>query len=333
MFKAAINGFGRFGLGLYQAWFEDRHCEYAITHINDPSLTIEKVRSILLNDEIIDCFHKYKIDILGNRLIIIDNRSIVTSVVFTQGKIKDVPWLGVPDIVFECSTLSDNHEFLPNMITKNTSTAIVGSVICEADNILIMGYNHKSYNPDSDKVISFGSCTVIPGMHVISLMKQVCDINQCCINITHSVPKWQLDSGKWPSLRRKDCTLEQVAKKLMPKLGDDVKVNYTYAPYHGVSMMDFSFTLRNPITKPELLAMFEGESSSGSWRRYIAIDSIDEGSETYIRSRLSLTIIKSSLDIRGNCVYFYGYFNNEGSGIRLHELAKYILNIRAKEPV
>lgn len=39
---AGINGFGRFGLGLFRAWFFDPNRQYDISFINDDTINIQK---------------------------------------------------------------------------------------------------------------------------------------------------------------------------------------------------------------------------------------------------------------------------------------------------
>lgn len=71
-------------------------------------------------------------------------------------------------------------------------------------------------------------------------------------------------------------------------------------------------------------ALSEGEIDSRQESIVRLVES-DEGAHAHIHAQTSIDIVLSSLDVRDNRVYFFGYFNNDGSGNRLHELAKSLL--------
>ncbi|MBI4992618.1 MAG: hypothetical protein HZC26_00555 [Candidatus Magasanikbacteria bacterium] len=162
---------------------------------------------------------------------------------------------------------------------------------------------------------------------MISWVERQFKVMQCAINIIHSVPKWQLDAGRWKTIERKVCSLESVAPKIIRTIeAKGIKVNYTYAPYCGASLMDFEFTVTKKVTTQRFLDLLVQEVNSGALTGIVSLTENNDGAGKHVNSRFSIDIIKSSIDIRDDKIYFFGYFNNEGSGIWLHELAKYILN-------
>jgi glyceraldehyde-3-phosphate dehydrogenase/erythrose-4-phosphate dehydrogenase len=325
---AAINGFGRFGFGLFRSWFEDLDSTYDIGFINDDVLTINDIISILKTDPIVTEFHS--LDIRRSDNILLIERTSGSSgekILITSGPIESASWLGAPNLIFDCSGRNKSYSDYRRLLGKNTSNIIIGATTEVADTTLIMGYNHSNYTSSADKVISFGSCTVIPGVHLLSFVNSNFGSLKCSVNIVHSVPKWQLDAGKWKTIARKVCSLESVAPKVIKSISPkDIKVNYTYAPYYGVSLMDFDFTLRKPITRSQFVDQLSKEIDKGKFKGIVSLIELDSGAESQINSRFSIVIVKSSIDVRDDRLYFFGYFNNEGSGIRLHELAKFIIH-------
>lgn len=322
---AAINGFGRFGLGLFRAWFFDPKSTYDITYINDDFIGIEKIASILKTDPIVTDFHDLAISVDGDILSIAKDGK-TTPIKVTKGQIEAAPWLGTPDYLFECSGITRDHSGIHSLVKSNTKNVLVGAVVDTADATLVMGANNGDYNKATDKVISFGSCTVVPGVNMISWIDKLWGVRHCSVNIVHSVAKWQLDQGRWTTIERKACSLEKVVPEAIHTMNPkQIKVNYTYAPYYGPSLMDFDLTVSKKVTAEEFVESLKKEMSEGDFRGIVSLVDTDEGADKHINSRFSIDIIKSSIDIRDNRIFFYGYFNNEGSGIRLHELAEYII--------
>lgn len=323
--SAAISGFGRFGLGLFRAWYFDRNSTYDIAYINDDFIDIQKIASILKEDSIVSDFHALDITIDEDALIITEpDREVRIKV--TKGQIKSAPWLGVPDYLFECSGITRNHSNIHNLVAGNTKNVLVGAVIDNADATLVMGANNQDYDKVKDKVISFGSCTVVPGVNVISWADKLFGVKHASVNIVHSVAKWQLDQGRWATIERKACSLEKVVPQAVHSLQPrQIKVNYTYAPYFGPSLMDFGITISKETTEKEFIDLLTHEIKDGAFKDIVSLVETDEGANHHINSRFSIDVIKSSIDVRGDRIFFYGYFNNEGSGIRLHELAEYVI--------
>jgi len=305
---AAISGFGRFGLGLFRAWYFDPDSTYDIAYINDDYIDIYKIALILKDDPIVTDFHDLSVEIEENTLVISEEDREVRITV-TQGQIESAPWLGVPDYLFECSGITRNHNNIHSLVTGNTKNVLVGAAIDKADATLVMGANHREYNKTTDKVISFGSCTVVPGVNVISWAEKLLGVKHASVNIVHSVAKWQLDQGRWTTIERKSCSLEKVVPQaihtLTPK---QIKVNYTYAPYYGPSLMDFEVAASKEVTAEEFTKLLADEVNDGSFKNLVSLTEVDDGADNHIHSRFSIDIVKSSIDVHDDRIFFYGYF-------------------------
>lgn len=323
---ACLNGFGRFGLNLFWWYFSDTNCQYKIKYVHDANLTAGEILEIIRSDKIVIGFQDFEISCSNNRIVFKGRNDFVEEVIVTTGPISEAEWVGKVDFILDCSGKLESRRTADELLTGNTKIVIISAITQATNCNLIMGFNHTSYHPQRHTIISFGSCTVNPGILILSIFCKRLTIMSSTINIIHSVPEWQLKKGLRNTLSRKYCTLEKLAPKLISSLKPKaVKVNYTFVPFSGVSIMDFEFCFREDISKKKIISLFLHGIATGNLNNYIAIEESDIGPETYLRSPYSLTVIKSSFDVRDNRLYFFGYFNNEGSGIRMHELASYIV--------
>lgn len=324
--EAGLNGFGRFGFGLFRAWFFDAKALYTISYLNDNLLKIDDITRILQSDPVITDFHNVPLRVERDHIHMSRPNGREVEIQVTHGQVHSASWLGKPDIMFECSGITRDNSRCHDFLIGNTQNVIVASTVTNADATLVMGYNHDSYDKTAHKVVSFGSCTVIPGVNMLAFMHRHFKFKSCMINIIHSVPKWQLDAGRWKTIARKVCSLERVGPLILPFVKPDtLKINYTYAPYHGVSLMDFQFNLESSISRDSFIQTLTKEMESGRLKNLVTMIDEDTGAENQTDSQYSLVIIKSSIDTRDDRMFFFGYFNNEGSGIRLHELAQHVL--------
>ena len=103
MIKIGINGFGRFGLHLLKYWLDrsNQSC-FKIRYINDDYLDIKKSYDLIVNDKYV-IFNKYKVQVSGDFLTILEPNGVEHEILFTNSKQKSIPWIGKPEIFFECS--------------------------------------------------------------------------------------------------------------------------------------------------------------------------------------------------------------------------------------
>lgn len=329
--SAMINGLGRFGLGVLSAWFEDRHRTYSIDHINDDVLTIEQIATTLRSDPVVQTFHRADVRWSGDTLSLTGEDGRQVSLRVTTGDLA-AHSREQKQLLFDCSGRASNFARYKSTLSHVADLVLIGATTVLADATLIMGYNETDFDRARHRVVSFGSCTVIPGIHILNRMQRVFGVRAVLINIVHSVPRWQLEQGKWAGLARKVCSLEAAAATLIPDLPPQTtKVNYTYAPYAGASLMDFAFDLFRPASPEQILEALSVRAPSEHAPNIVGLVASDRGGQAHLMSRTSIDIVAPSIDVRHNRAYFFGYFNNDGSGNRLHELAKDLLR-RSHKP-
>ena len=144
--EAGINGFGRFGLHLLKYWLDrSDQSHFNILYINDDRLDINKAYELIVNDKYV-IFNKYKIQVSNDHLMILEPNGTKHKILFTNYKQKSIPWIGKPDIFFECSGKCTEANNCSAFLMKNTKTVLISATSWDAEKTLVYGYNHEEYN-------------------------------------------------------------------------------------------------------------------------------------------------------------------------------------------
>ena len=316
---AGINGFGRFGLHLIKYWLDRaEESSFSISYINDDFLNIDHIHQILLNDKAV-FFNKYKIKKIGSTLRFLKADGTAYEIVCSNSKKDEIPWLGEPDIFFECSGKNTMRDDSVGFLKDNTKTVVISATSWDPDKTLVYGFNHEEYTPN-DKIISYGSCTVNAYVPLSEFINQECEIIDSDVNVIHNIQEYVLDDNL--TLNRKFCTLEKSAVQLLDFVTEEnFVVNYTVIPYTGVSMIDFRFRVKKVDSFTE---KFEESVTSGSLKGLYGISDKDRGPEVHNCTPFSSVIIREGIKIKNNNIYLPAYFDNENSVNRYYDLVNFI---------
>jgi glyceraldehyde 3-phosphate dehydrogenase len=322
--SAGINGFGRFGLHLLKYWLDrNNEANFTIDFINDDTLSIFQSYDIIIKDEFV-IFNKYKIKINGNELIFLEPNGSIHKIQFSNNSKSEIPWLGKPDIFFECSGKNAAKSDCTDFIQGNTERVIISATSWDPDITLVYGFNHEEYKP-SQKVISYGSCTVNAYLPLANYLNYKYGVEDSDVNVVHNIQKYRLEENN--TLIRKFCTLEKSATNMLDFVNENnFVVNYTVIPYTGVSMIDFRFRLQSNITVEDLLSDLEHEFLEGSLKNIYGLSEVDIGPEVYNCTTYSTVLIKENIKIVNGNLYLPGYFDNENSVNRYFDLIQHITN-------
>ena len=321
---AGINGFGRFGLHLLKYWL-DRNLEssFRIDYINDDYLDINKAYDLITNDKYVK-FSKYKIQVSDDYLMILEPNGSKHEILFTNYENNSIPWLGEPNLLFECSGKNTEAKNCSGYFKNKTNTVLISATSWDAEKTLVFGYNHQDYDSDL-KLISYGSCTVNAYMPLAKWMEKTYGVSDSDVNVIHNLQEYRLHDNN--TLNRKFCTLEESAKILMPSVNDEnFLVNYTVIPYSGVSMIDFRFKLKESINLNQFVQDFDIAINDGVLKDLYGLNGKDTGPEIHNCTTFSTVFIKEGIKCIGNNIYLQGYFDNENSVNRFYDLANYISN-------
>jgi len=322
MIKVGINGFGRFGLHLLKYWLDrNANSNFKISYINDDFLKIKDAYDIIINDNYVK-FNKYKVQITGESLTILEPNGNKHEIFYTNSEQQSIPWIGEPNLIFECSGKFTVAKKCSNYLKNKTKTVIISATSWDADKTLIYGYNHDDYNIKS-KIISYGSCTVNAYIPFAAWIDDNYEIIDSDVNVIHNIQGYRMEDNC--TLNRKFCTLEKSAKLLMDSINDNnFMVNYTVVPYTGVSMIDFRFRINKFIDKKALINDLQEAINVGSLKNLYALHEIDIGPEIHNCTIYSTVFIKDGIKILNDNLYLQSYFDNENSVNRFYDLSDYI---------
>ncbi len=323
--KAGINGFGRFGLHITKYWL-DRSDEstFSIGYINDDTLTIEQSIEILKKDTTV-IFNKYKIKKIENKIRFLKPNGVIDEIEYSNEEKNHIPWLGKPDLFFECSGKNTVKKDCLRFLKGKTKVVIISATSWNADKTFLYGFNNKEYKTKY-KIISYGSCTVNAFVPLGAFMDKAYGIIDADVNVVHNIQEHRLERNN--TLNRKFCTLEKSGPQLLKCLNKkNFKVNYTVVPYTGVSIIDFRFRLKKcPSTSRFITTLEEAMQGDGLLKGLYNMHQDDRGPEVHNCTPFSAVFIKENLKIINDQAYIFAYFDNENSANRYYDLANYIAN-------
>jgi glyceraldehyde 3-phosphate dehydrogenase len=150
--KIGINGFGRIGrMVLRAAYARDDIVIAAVNDLTDPHTL----------------GHLLKYDSVHRRLdadVTVDRNSIIVGGkqigVISERDPSKLPWkdLGV-DIVLECTGLFRDRAQASRHLDAGAKKVVISAPATDPDITVVMGVNHKQYDPKRHHVISNASCT------------------------------------------------------------------------------------------------------------------------------------------------------------------------------
>tara|TARA_B100001758_G_C18401382_1_gene609249 strand:+ start:801 stop:1793 length:993 start_codon:yes stop_codon:yes gene_type:complete len=322
-----VNGFGRFGLHLMKFYIDNfKTCNYEIKYINDDTLNIDEVFNIILNDKYVN-FNKIKVLKEGDYLSFLQPDGYSHKILYSNNSSKEIPWTGDVDYFFECSGKHTIKKSSLKFLKGKTKRVIISATSWDCDSTLVYGFNHKNLN-DSDKIISYGSCTVNAYVPLANYFNSKYGIIESDVNVIHNIQEYRLMDNY--TLNRKFCTLEKSGVNMLPFLKDKFNVNYTVIPYDGISTIDFRFKMDKSMNKDKFIAELKESINNGELKDLYGIDKADIGPEVYNCTRFSTVFIEDSIKVLNNNVYLFGYFDNENSVNRYFDLTKYIVSQDSK---
>ena len=317
-----VNGFGRFGLHLIKFYLDNfKSCNYEIKYINDDFLSIDQVYDLILNDKYV-IFNKLKVLKEKNQLSFLQPDGYSHIITFTNHIAQEISWIGKVDYFFECSGKNTEKKSANRFLKGKTKRVIISATSWDCDETLVYGFNHTEFK-DSNKIISYGSCTVNAYVPLANYFNHKYGIEESDVNVIHNIQEYRLKDNY--TLNRKFCTLEKQGVTMLPILKDKFNVNYTVIPYDGISTIDFRFKFNKTIDKETFLKEFKDSIYNKELKGLYGLGKVDIGPEVYNCTRFSSVFIEDSIKVINNNVYLFAYFDNENSVNRFFDLTNYIV--------
>jgi len=269
--KVAINGFGRIGRLFYRAALKDPDFmkRFEVVAVND--LTKPEMLAHLLKYDSIHGILKNEIKAKEDA-IVVDGNEIKVFQIPDPAKL---PWkeLGI-DIVLESTGRFRDRENASKHISAGAKRVIISAPAKEPDITVVIGVNHKLYDPSKHYIISNASCTTNALAPVVKVLNEKFGIVKGLMTTTHAYTNDQrlLDLVHKDLRRARAAALSIIptttgaAKAIglvLPELKGKLDGMALRVPVADGSIIDLVAELKQEVTKEEVNEAFrkaaEGE--------------------------------------------------------------------------
>ena len=330
--RVAINGFGRIGRSFYRIVHGDPDVE--VVAIND--LTDAKTLAHLLK---YDSIHgKFEAEVYADEDgIVVDGRKIR---VYADPNPEELPWGDLEvDIVLEATGRFRDREGAEKHIKAGAKRVVISAPAKEPDITIVMGVNHKDYNPDSHRIISNASCTTNCLAPVAKVLLKNFGIVSGFLTTVHAYTMDQrlLDAPHKDLRRARAAAISMVptttgAAKAVGLVIPELKGKFNgisiRVPTPDVSLIDFVCVVEKEVTADEVNRTLR-EAAEGELKGILAYSEEPLVSVDYLGNPHSAIVDGLSTDvINGNLVKVIAWYDNEwGYSNRLVDLIKYMAKV------
>lgn len=330
MITVAINGFGRIGRRVFRLLHN--HPTIKVVAIND--LANAKTLAHLLKYDSIHGVFPAKISSTENTIIVND----ASVPIFNKKHPKEIDWSLVnPDFVIESTGKFKTSEDLEFHI-KNGAKRVILSVPPIEDDIktIVLGVNENSIE-GNEKIISNASCTTNNAAPMISVINNLCGINQAYITTVHSYTTDQsLHDQPHRDLRRARAAGQSIVPtttgaakaltKIFPELSDVIGGCGIRVPVANGSLTDITFNVKKTVTIKDVNQAFKNAANTKfkgvleyTEDPIVSIDIVGNWHSCIFDAQMTSVI--------GNMVKIIGWYDNEtGYSSRIIDLITYLSN-------
>ena len=314
MIRVAINGFGRIGRRVFRLL--QSHPTIEVVAIND--LADPKTLSHLLKYDSIHGTLKRTIS-SDEAHIILDGKIIP---VLNKTHPKDLNWAPYDvDIIIEATGKFKSKSDLIHHINNGASKVILSVPPSDEDlKTVVLGVNDELLHKD-DLIISNASCTTNNAAPMLSIINELCGINQAYITTVHSYTTDQsLHDQPHKDLRRARAAGQSIVPtttgaakaltKIFPELADCIGGCGIRVPVINGSLTDITFNVKKETTVESINNAFKqaAETSFKGVLEYTEdpIVSIDIVGNTH-----SCVFDAQMTSVIGKMVKIIGWYDNE----------------------
>ena len=328
MLKVGINGFGRIGRNVLRAALGRGN--FQVVAIND--LADSKTLAHLLKYDSLLGTLPAKVE-ADEGMLAVDGRPIR---VFSERDPGAIPWKSVGvDIVIEATGFFTDKAKAEVHISKGGAKRVIISAPGKSEDLtVVMGVNHKQYDPARHTVVSNGSCTTNGLAPAALVLHQHFGIEYGLMNTTHAYTNSQaLHDQPDKDLRGARAAALSIvpyssgAAKALGKVIPDLDGRLTgyslRVPVPVVSIVDLTVTLKREVTVAEVNDAFRKAAASGPLQGILGYSDEPLVSSDYQGDpRSSIIDGLSTLVIGGKLVKILAWYDNEwGFSNRLVDLA------------
>src|SRR2546429_4379976 len=274
--KVGINGFGRIGRNIYRAAW-DLKPDFEIVAVNDIG-DAKTFAHLLKHDTALGTF-KPAVKAEGDA-IQVDGHSLKF---LSQKDPGELPWknLGVDLVVESTGLFTDATKARVHIDKGGARKVIISAPATNQDFTVVMGVNHKGYDPAKHNVISNASCTTNCFVPLAKVLHDSFGIERGLMTTIHAyTADHRLQDLPHKDLRRARAAADNIiptstgankaVAEVLPELAGKVAGISFRVPILDVSVVDLTVQLGKTTTAEEINAAFE-EAASGELRGILAV--------------------------------------------------------------
>jgi glyceraldehyde 3-phosphate dehydrogenase len=274
--RVGINGFGRIGRNIFRAAYQlNRDIEVvAVNDLGDAATFAH----LLKHDTALGTFAP-AVEARGDE-IAVDGRSMKFLSVRDPG---DLPWrdLGVDVVVESTGLFTDAARARVHIDRGGAKKVVISAPATNQDYTVVMGVNHRGYDPVAHNVISNGSCTTNCFVPLAKVLNEHFGIEHGMMTTIHAYTADQklqdLPHKDWRRARAAADNIiptstgaNRAVAEVLPELtGKFVGMSFR-VPVLDVSVVDLSVELGRATTVEEINAAFE-EAAGGELKGILAV--------------------------------------------------------------
>ncbi len=269
MIKIGINGLGRIGRAIFR--IIDLFDDIEVVALNDINPEIANIVYLIKYDSY---YGRFKYNIKHDDKYIYFNGGTKIKI-FNNKDISEVDWAAAGcDVVVEASGVKSNLKQLSDLIESGIKKVVVTYSPDEIDNVILLGANENSYDPDNHHIISSSICDVVAFAPVYKLINEKFGVKSGFLKTLHPWLSYQnlLDgpSYSWnmpgklyhnyvlgrsstASIIPKPTTAIQAADKIFPGILEKMRCYSFRIPTPVVGAADITFQLETKIRINDLL--------------------------------------------------------------------------------
>jgi len=327
--KVGINGFGRIGRMVFRAAYARDEVEFlALNDLTDPNtlahlLKYDSVHGIL------------KAEVKAEEDTIIVNGKKIR--VISEKDPGRLPWKDLNvDIVLECTGIFRGRSQASKHLDAGAKKVIISAPAIDPDITLVMGVNHKQYDPKNHHIISNASCTTNSLAPICKVLLDRFGIEKGLMTTIHSYTTDQrlLDFPHKDLRRARAAAVSMIptttgaakaVSLVIPELAGKMNGMALRVPTPNVSLTDLVVQLSRSASAQDVNEAFE-EASKGSMKGIIGYSNEPLVSSDFNGITASTVVdALSTMSIGDDMVKVLGWYDNEfGYANRLVDLAAYV---------
>ncbi|MCJ7422935.1 type I glyceraldehyde-3-phosphate dehydrogenase [Candidatus Bathyarchaeota archaeon] len=328
--KVGINGFGRIGRLLFRAAVE-RNANIEFAAVND--ITDSKTLAHLLKYDSIHGRAPFPVEVEKDA-IVVKGKRIMT---LAQRDPAQLPWkqLGVY-LAVESTGLFTDREKAAMHLQAGARKVLISAPAKNPDATIVMGVNHKDYDPEKHNILSNASCTTNCVAPVAKVLHENFGLRQALMTTAHAYTNDQrIQDLVHSDLRRARAGAINIiptttgaavaATLVLPELSGRMNGVALRVPVPNVSIIDLTCILEKSTTKEEINAAFQ-KASEGSLKGILTYTEDPVVSSDFNHSTCSAAFdAQLTMVLGGNFVKVFAWYDNEwGFSCRMVELIEFI---------